>query len=190
MSLHERKVVSVFGSALLAPDTLEYARARRVGQLLAEAGCIVVTGGYGGLMAAVCQGAREAGGHTVGVTLPQWGLTANPWVCEERPQASYVERVSHVTTRADAYVALDGGVGTLTELALTWSMLQTGAVPPRPLVAMGRRWRQLFAVFASELILRPHELGLVALVDTPEEVVAALREGWGRQTEERRTPAG
>jgi uncharacterized protein (TIGR00725 family) len=174
-----RKVVSVFGSSTIMPGSPEYERARRVGQLLAEAGLIVATGGFGGAMAAACRGAREAGGHTVGVTLPAWGLAANPWVCEERPQDTFVDRLTMVTTDADGYVVLDGGIGTLTEFSLAWSLLQTGTVLPRPLVAIGERWRRLVAAFAAELIAVPEHLNLVSVVDAPEDVVEALRRGWG-----------
>lgn len=177
MSPLDRKVISVFGSATLEPEGPEYQRARRLGELLARQGWVVVTGGFGGAMAAACRGAQEAGGHTIGATLPAWGEPANPWVCDERPQATYLERLTYVTTQADGYVAVDGGVGTLTELALVWSLLETHSLPSRPVVALGERWRRLLQVFASELILRrpPHEL--IAIVDTPEAVVEALKRG-------------
>ena len=174
-----RKAVSVFGSSAVGPGSPEYERARRVGQLLAEAGLVVVTGGFGGVMAAVCRGAQEAGGHTVGVTLPAWGLTANPWVCEERPQETFLDRLVLMTTDADGYVALDGGIGTLTEFALVWSLLQTRTVLSRPLVAMGERWRRLLAAFAACLIVPPEHLELITVVDTPEDVIPALHRGWG-----------
>ena len=172
--LSAQKAISVFGSSTAAPGSPEYGQARRVGRLLAQAGFVVVTGGFGGLMAAACQGAREAGGHTVGITLPAWGRPANPWVCEERPQSSFVERLLRMTTQADGYVALEGGVGTLTEFSLVWSLLETGTLPPRPFVVLGERWRRLLGALAAELILRPEDLGLITVADTPEAVVEAL----------------
>lgn len=179
-ALAGRRAVSVFGSSAVVPGSPEYECARRVGRLLAEAGLIVVTGGFGGAMAAACQGAHEAGGHTVGVTLPAWGLTANAWVCEERPQETFVDRLVAMTTDADGYVALDGGIGTLTEFALAWTLLQTRTVLPRPLVAMGERWQRLLAAFAAHLIVPQEHLELVTVVDTPENVVHALQRGWSR----------
>lgn len=178
-ALRGRKVVSVFGSSAVGPGSVEYERARRVGRSLAEAGLTVATGGFDGVMAAVCRGAREAGGHTVGLTLPAWGLQANPWVCEERPQETFVDRLVAMTTDADGYVALDGGIGTLTEFALAWSLLQTRTVLPRPLVAMGERWRRLLVVFGAELIVAPEHLELISVVERPEDVVDALWRGWG-----------
>lgn len=175
MSSTVTKVVSVFGSATIVPESPEYGRARRLGELLAEAGWVVVTGGFGGAMAAACQGAHEVGGHTVGVTISIWSQPANPWVCEEQPLGSYVDRLVRVSTMADGYVAVDGGIGTLSELALVWSLLVTRSIPPRPLVVLGERWRRVLDVFADELIARREHLGLVTVVDTPEEAVQVLQ---------------
>lgn len=171
-------MVSVFGSATVAPESREHERARRLGELLAGAGWVVMTGGFDGAMAAICRGASEAGGHTVGVTVSEWNRQANAWVCEERPQATYLERLVHVATMADGYVAVDGGIGTLTELALVWSLLEVRSLPPRPLVALGGRWRRVFSVLGEELIARREHLALVTVVDTPEEAVLALRQGF------------
>ncbi len=179
LSATHPKVISVFGSATIEPNGPEYARAQRLGQLLAEAGWVVLTGGFGGAMAAACRGARMAGGHTVGATLAIWNQPANPWVCEERPQDTYLERLVHVATVADGYVAVDGGIGTLGELALVWSLLETRSLPLRPLVALGERWRRLFDLFAGELIVRREHLELVSVVATPEEAVQMLRRGLG-----------
>lgn len=175
------RVVSVFGSATVTPGSPEHECACRLGQLLAGAGYVVMTGGFGGAMAATCRGAREAGGHTVGVTLSVWNQPANAWVCEERPQSTYLERLVHVATMADGYVAVDGGIGTLTELVLVWSLLEVRSLPPRPLVALGGRWRRLFAVFREELIARREHLALVTVVDTPEEAVQALQQAFAEQ---------
>ncbi len=171
-------VISVFGSATVAPESCEHERAFRLGRLLASAGWVVMTGGFGGAMAATCRGAREAGGHTIGVTLSIWDQQANAWVCEERPQGSYLERLAHMTTMADGYVAVDGGIGTLTELALVWSLLEVRSLPPRPLVVLGGRWRRVFEVLRQELIVCSEHLALVTVVDTPEEAVQALRRGF------------
>ncbi len=175
MAERGQKVISVFGSAAVEPGSPEYERAQRLGRLLAEAGFGVLTGGFGGAMEAACRGACEAGGRTVGATLPSWGRPANRWVGEERPQRSYIERLALVTTDADGYVAVDGGVGTLTELALAWSLLETHTVPPRPLIALGGRWRRIMATLAGELIAPPEYLALITVVDTPEAAVEALR---------------
>lgn len=94
--------------------------AREVGRHLATAGAIVVSGGRGGVMAAACGGAREAGGRTLGI-LPGVDPT------DSRPNED-VEIVVYsglgqarnllVVLSAQAVVAISGGWGTLSEIAL------------------------------------------------------------------------
>jgi len=80
--------ISVFGSSQPLPGQPEYVAAQRLGQLLAQAGHTVITGGYIGTMEAVSHGAADAGGHVIGVTCAEieaWRpVKANLWVLEER----------------------------------------------------------------------------------------------------------
>jgi uncharacterized protein (TIGR00725 family) len=71
-----QRVVAVFGGHAPAPGSADYEMARELGRRLAEAGFIVMSGGYGGTMEAVSRGAREAGGLAIGVTVDlfdRWG---------------------------------------------------------------------------------------------------------------------
>src|SRR5689334_18917846 len=112
------KTVTVFGSALPTDGSEIYAEAQRLGRLLAEAGYVVCNGGYGGLMEASARGAREAGGHTVGVTCVIWPRSANSYIAEECRTESFLARLLTLIERADAFIVLPGGTGTLAELAL------------------------------------------------------------------------
>jgi uncharacterized protein (TIGR00725 family) len=60
--------ISVFGGSQPEEGSLAYQEAYQLGKLLAEAGHIVLTGGYIGTMEAVSRGASEADGHVIGVT--------------------------------------------------------------------------------------------------------------------------
>ena len=96
----------------------ERASAEAVGRGLAERGAIVVCGGLGGVMEAACRGAREAGGTTVGI-LP--GLdrgAANRYVDVALPTGLGEARNALVVRAADALIAVGGGYGTLSEVAL------------------------------------------------------------------------
>ena len=136
------KIVSVFGGSAPRPETAPYAEARALGAALAQAGWTVATGGYSGVMEAASRGAHEAGGHVIGVTcslIEEWkGLRANAWVKEEKRFATLRERLGHLVEFCDAAIALPGGVGTLSEVALTWSLLQTGEIKRKPLITIGR----------------------------------------------------
>jgi len=106
--------VSVVGGSTVGPTVTE--RARTVGRLLARRGHVVVCGGLGGVMEAVCRGASEEGGETVGI-LP----TADPADANDYVDTAVATGVGHarnamVVMNGDAVVAVDGGSGTLSEL--------------------------------------------------------------------------
>ena len=67
----QSRIIAVFGSHAPQSGSADYEVAREVGRRLAEAEFAVATGGYGGTMAAVSQGAAEAGSHVIGVTSRQ-----------------------------------------------------------------------------------------------------------------------
>src|SRR6185295_11638657 len=101
--------------------------AYELGKLLAGAGHTVLTGGYMGTMEAVSKGANEAGGHVIGVTCAQiesWRATGpNAWVKEQRRFETLQERLNCLIDSCDAAIALPGGPGTLTEIALSWNLM-------------------------------------------------------------------
>lgn len=177
MNGRPRRQVAVFGSARLRPPDPEYAEARRLGELIAREGWSVCTGGYEGAMAAASEGAALAGGHVVGVTVASWAsrLSANRWVGEERATGGLIARVAELL-ESDAWVAVAGGVGTLSEVALAWNLLQTGDLGQRPLVAVGPRWRAVLPALREHLVVDDRDIDLVRTVDDPEQAIEVLRE--------------
>ncbi len=128
--------VTVFGGAQPKEGTPEYEEARLLGELLAQNGHAVLTGGYMGTMEAVSRGACEAGGHVIGVTcsdIEEWRKSKpNQWVKEERRKRSLLERLQGLIEGCDAAIALPGGAGTLTEVSLMWNLMIVQSLPPRP----------------------------------------------------------
>jgi len=137
--------ISVFGGSQSKPSTPAYIKAYELGKLLAEAGHTVLTGGYIGTMEAVSRGAGEAGGHVIGVTcteIERWRpVIANAWVKEEQRCETLIERLQALVEGCDAAIALPGGPGTLTEIALSWNLMIIGAITPRPLILVGAGWQ-------------------------------------------------
>lgn len=131
--------VCVFGTSD-AGDTPSVAAARRLGEALARAGFVVVTGGYGAAMEAANRGAREAGGFSVGVTCRMFSREPNPYLDEIIPTADLIERLTTLLGLGDAYVAGKGGTGTLAEIALAWEFVNKKLISPRPLVLCGGFW--------------------------------------------------
>lgn len=99
-------------------DREEIATARMVGAGLARAGAVVVTGGRGGVMAAACQGAAEAGGTTVGILPGTDRAEANQWVTVAIPTGLGELRNGLIARTADVMIAVGGAYGTLSEIAL------------------------------------------------------------------------
>ncbi|MCP4426693.1 MAG: LOG family protein [Chloroflexi bacterium] len=170
------KIISVFGSAAPQPGSSAYETARRVGQLLAEAGFAVATGGYSGTMTAVSQGASEAGGHVIGVTSAQIEqfrmLGVNQWVAEEIKYDSLRDRLMHLVLRNDGMITLPGGIGTISEMTLAWSFLQVGEMEKRPLALLGDMWRNGIQAFYRSEYIKPEYMALLYYADSPKTAVA------------------
>jgi len=149
------KTITVFGGSLPKPGSEAYQDAQRLGGLLADAGFAVQTGGYIGTMEAVSRGAAEAGGHVIGVTcdeIESWRPVApNQWVMEQKRCSRLRQRLYRLIDECEAAIALPGGIGTLAEVALTWSELQINPERLKPLIIIGPGWEETFGTFKTEL---------------------------------------
>jgi hypothetical protein len=121
--------------------------------MLGRKGYTVLTGGYIGTMEAVSRGAAEAGGHVIGVTCDEieaWrSVGPNAWVKEEIRLPSLRQRLNTLIDQCDAAIALAGGIGTLAEVAVMWSNLQTGVIAPRRLILVGPGWQSVIDQFLT-----------------------------------------
>jgi uncharacterized protein (TIGR00730 family) len=175
------QAVSVFGGS--RPGPADYEQALRLGRLLGQAGYSVLTGGYIGTMEAVSRGAAEAGAHVIGVTCEQieaWRpVRPNAWVIEERRCATLNERLRVLIEDCDAALALPGGPGTLTEIALTWNLLLTDSLPPRPLILIGPGWRATLEQFmlSFDAYIPPEQRRWLTFADSVDEAMQALHSG-------------
>ncbi len=165
--------IAVLGSARIERPDPRWELAHRLGGLLAQHGFAVVTGGYGGLMFAVGQGASESGGRVIGLPMRHWdSLEPNRWNAELRWSDGYGTRLDHLL-RCTGVVALPGGVGTLSEMAVIWAAAQTEANPPL-IVLLGEGWPPLIEAVAAHLVVGPSDLSLLHIVASPEEAIQAL----------------
>ncbi len=153
---------AVFGGAWIPEEEPEYQEAARFGTLCAESDIEVVNGGYGGIMAAVSRGAAQAGGTIVGVTIASFSehVQVNPWLTHEVEADDLFARLPLICD-AEAWVAFPGGVGTLSEVALCWSLVQTESVPPRQLIIVGERWDRALKTFRELLYAEDVHFDLV-----------------------------
>ncbi len=100
------RTVAVFGSGSAPPDHPVLGEAERLGKGLAEAGCTLMNGGYGGTMEASSRGARKAAGEVIGVTMDLFAprLQPNQWLTKEQRVKDFFPRLKHLTS-ADAFRA-------------------------------------------------------------------------------------
>jgi len=109
--------VAVVGGARCSAEMATLAE--EIGRELARRGCVVVTGGLGGVMEAACRGAKSENGLTVGILPGLHDRDANDHV-----DIAIVTGLSHarnaiVVRSADAVIAINGQYGTLSEIALS-----------------------------------------------------------------------
>jgi uncharacterized protein (TIGR00725 family) len=111
-----KPLIAVIGGGTCTPE--ETASAEETGRLLAAQGAIVLCGGLGGVMEAVAKGAKTNGGTTVGILPGADPAAANAYI--DIPLATGMGEMRNfmIVRAAHALIAIGGGMGTLSELAL------------------------------------------------------------------------
>jgi uncharacterized protein (TIGR00725 family) len=142
--------VAVVGPGDASPAEVE--SAERIGRGIAQGGDVLVCGGLGGVMAAACRGAAQAGGTTVGLLPGTDRGAGNEWLTVAIPTGLGELRNGLVVRAADVVVAVGGAYGTLSEVALA---LKTGV----PVIGLGT-W----------------EIEGIELVDSPDRALEAIHE--------------
>jgi len=149
--------VAVFGSSEPRPGDDAYELARRAGELLARSGWAVLNGGYGGVMEAASRGAREAGGHALGVTVASFSGRSepNPWLSTVIHEQDLFTRTRALVDGASGYLVLPGKAGTLAELTFLWALQRARLLGDRPTVLCGQAWPALLQALTGAGILDP-----------------------------------
>jgi len=174
-----RKRITVFGGSRCGPDAPEYKEALKLGRMLAEAGFDVASGGYAGVMEAISRGAHEAAGHVIGVTMEQFKSAPNPYLKKIEPSADFYARLQTLILQSVAYVALRGGMGTLTEISLVWNKLTMNVLSPRPLILLGDSWTLALKGLREHMVISDRDMTFLSFAATAEEAIAILKEKIG-----------
>lgn len=111
------KIIAVIGSS--ACDAKIRRVAFRVGELIAQRGARLICGGYGGVMEAAAEGAKSAGGITIGVLSGKDKTGMNAWIDIPIVTGMRDARNVVIARSADGVVAVSGEFGTLSEIAFT-----------------------------------------------------------------------
>jgi uncharacterized protein (TIGR00730 family) len=176
------RIITVFGSSRPREGEPDYEEARSLGRVLSQHGFAVCSGGYGGVMAGVSRGAKEAGGKTYGVTAEFFfAAKANPWIDVEVRMVTWQERLFELIRLAHGFVACKGGTGTLVELAVVWEMLNKSVMTGKPFAALGDFWLPILERVRQVEVAHHSPWGeangrLVHVAATPEKAAQYLRE--------------
>src|SRR6266446_4763705 len=170
------RIVTIFGGSKCSDSDPEYLQAMRVGELLAVAGFTICTGGYLGVMEAASRGAREAGGRVLGIVMNQFKGEPNRYLTDKVATPHFYERLQRLITRSVGFIAVRGGMGTVTELSLVWNKIQTRVIGPRPLVLLGECWPPIVREWQKHLVVSEEDVAALDFAETPEEAVAIINE--------------
>ena len=176
-----KNCVTVYGSARFKENHPYYQLARSMGEALARSGFAVMTGGGPGVMEAANRGAKEGGGISLGcnIHLP-FEQKLNPWVDVKAEFEFFFTRKVILRKNSVAYVLMPGGFGTMDEIFEVLTLLQTGKLPPRPVVCMGKDYWQHMQRFLRETMLEAgtissYDMDLAFLTDEPSEGVGYIK---------------
>jgi uncharacterized protein (TIGR00730 family) len=170
------RIVTIFGGSKCGEESEEYAQARRVGQLLAESGFTICTGGYLGVMEAASRGAHERSGRVLGIVMNQFKAEPNRYLTDKVASAHFYERLQNLIMRSVGFIAIRGGMGTVTELSLVWNKLQTRVIDPRPLVLLGDCWPPVVDAWRKNLVVSEQDVSILDFAQTAEEAVQIIVE--------------
>ncbi len=173
--------VAIFGYADASENSELFQSVRQVSRKLAEAGYIVVDGGGPGVMRAATIGAKEGGGEVIGVTLyeediPEFeGRDPKNLFDQEIKTKSYIERTLALMRTGQVYIVFNGGSGTISEFGMAWGLAKLHFGHHKPLILYGKFWENIIKAFRENMLLRPKELEVYKIVDSPEEVLEAIK---------------
>jgi len=170
------RIITIFGGSKCGHETVEYTEALSLGRQLANSGFTICTGGYLGVMEAASRGAREAGGRVLGIVMNQFKAEPNRFLTEKVATDHFYDRLQNLITRSVGFVALRGGMGTVTEISLVWNKLQTGVLPRRPLVLLGDSWVPVVAAWKENLAVSDADVSFLDFASNANEAASIILE--------------
>lgn len=180
-TMRKIKKISYFGFADAKSDDPLYKEAYEVAKVLGENGLEAINGGGPGTMRAVSEGAKAAGVKVVGVTFYPKDITnfegKDPQnsMDEEIKTSNYLERTLKLLELGDAYVIFKGGTGTISEFGMAWGLARLYFGHHKPLILYGEFWNNIVASFVANMRIRPEELKVYRVVNSPQEAMEAIK---------------
>ena len=173
--------ITVFGSARVKETDPLYEKACKLGKLLSNSGFNVFTGGGPGIMEAVNKGAFEGKSKSIGINIElPFEQMPNPYLDDCLTFKHFFTRKIMLVKNASACIFLPGGYGTNDELFEVLTLLQTKKMQSIPVILSGLSFWQPLMVWLDDMVksdyVKKENLGLIALVESNEEVIKILKE--------------
>lgn len=171
--------VTIFGSARLPQENKYCKKARELGQLLAQNGHAVITGGGPGIMEAANHGAYEYGGRSIGLNITlRHEQFPNPYLTDTMQFQYFFARKVMLAMSAKVYVMFPGGLGTMDELSEIIILMQEGKMPKMPVFLFGKSfWKPLDKFFQSKMLpqgmLGKGDVKIYKMTDDIKDIVKA-----------------
>jgi len=162
------KTVTVFGSSQPGDGNEQYKAAFNLGKILAENGCNICTGGYYGIMEAVSKGASGKDIEVIGVTVKEWDKQPNKYLTKEIKCDTLFDRILKLIELGDAYVVMQGGTGTLLELAAVWELSNKNTTFRKPIACHSSMWQGIVSIVNLQMKNEGRETKLVKSFDSVE----------------------
>jgi len=153
-------IISVIGGSDSGPAAIK--EAEIIGQEVAKRGGVVACGGLGGIMRAVCKGAKSEDGITIGILPTEHREHANEYVDIAIPTGLGYARNFLVAKAGEAVIAIAGSAGTLSEMAIAW-------FSDRPIVALASSGGWAKKLAGKKIDDRRNDE--IHRADTPQEAV-------------------
>ncbi|MFC1594358.1 TIGR00730 family Rossman fold protein [Candidatus Omnitrophota bacterium] len=173
--------VSVFGSARTKPTEKFYKMANETAFLLAKNKFAVITGGGPGIMEAANRGARRGKSASIGLNIEiSTEQKPNPYITTSLNFHYFFVRKVMFVKYAKAFVIFPGGYGTLDELFESLNLILTLKIPSFPVILVGKKfWKGLVDYLEDFVVkegcLSKNEVKILQVVDTPQQVVTAIK---------------
>ncbi|MBC7924893.1 MAG: LOG family protein, partial [Bryobacteraceae bacterium] len=100
----------------------------------------------------------------------------NRYLTDKVATPHFYERLQQLITRSVGFIAIRGGMGTVTELSLVWNKIQTRVIGPRPLVLLGECWPPIVKTWRQHLAVSDADIAVLDFANTAEEAVAIIKE--------------
>lgn len=178
--MEPRRNISFLGYSASIQTDPEYRAAYETGKLLAEHGYTIVNGGGPGVMQASTLGANAGGGRAIGVTFYPKSISnfegrtlTNP-ISEEVITENYLARTLKLLELGHMYIFFNGGTGTISEFGMAWGLARLYFGHHKPLILYGDFWQEIVDTFRKNMRLRPEEMEVFKIVNSPEKALAAI----------------